>query len=194
LARFAETLLPLIAEKEDEAVGLATERLERFPTRFEAAQSRVMRAKLGLSSEDAGDTPLIDDLLERLAHNRVDYTVFFRALCAAAEEPAADAHVAALFEDPAAFHGFAEPWRRRLALDRVAPDVRARAMRLANPAFIPRNHRIEQAIQAGVSGNFEPFETLVRVLARPYEEQPEFAYLADPPLVSERVTATFCGT
>jgi uncharacterized protein YdiU (UPF0061 family) len=194
LARFAETLLPLIAEREDEAARLATERLERFPELFEAAQARVMRAKLGLSSEDAGDTPLIDDLLQRLALNQVDYTVFFRGLCRAAEDPSADAGLAALFEDPSAFHGFAEPWRRRLALDRVAPEVRALAMRRSNPAFIPRNHRIEQAIAAGVSGNFEPFETLLRVLARPYEEQPEFAYLAEPPLVDERVTATFCGT
>lgn len=194
LARFAETLLPLIADKEDEAARLATERLERFPELFEAAQSSVLRAKLGFSSEDAGDTPLIDDLLERLALNHVDYTIFFRALCAAAESSDADAGLAALFEDPSAFHGFAERWRRRLALDRVAPEARAAAMRLSNPAFIPRNHRIEQAIVAGVSGNFEPFETLVRVLGRPYEEQPEFAYLAEPPLVSERVTATFCGT
>jgi uncharacterized protein YdiU (UPF0061 family) len=194
LARFAETLLPLIADQEDEAARLATERLERFAERFEAARSRVMRSKLGFSSEDAGDTLLIDDLLERLLQNHVDYTVFFRALCAAAEDPTADANVAALFEDPSAFHGFAERWRRRLAFDRVAPDARARAMRLSNPAFIPRNHRIEQAIVAGVSGNFEPFETLVRVLARPYEDQPAFAHLAEPPLVSERVTATFCGT
>jgi len=193
-ARLAETLLPLIADEEAVAARLATERLDRFPSLFEAAQSRVMRAKLGLSSEDAGDSPLIDDLLQRLALNHVDYTVFFRALCAASEDPAADASVAALFDDPSAFHGFAESWRRRLQLERMAPEARARAMRLANPAFIPRNHRIEQAIVAGVSGNFEPFETLVRVLARPYEDQPEFAYLAEPPLVSERVSATFCGT
>ncbi|HKO52915.1 MAG TPA: YdiU family protein [Polyangiaceae bacterium] len=194
LARFAETLLPLIADKEDVAARLATERLERFPELFEAAQARAMRAKLGLSSAGAADTQLIDDLLQRLALNHVDYTVFFRALCAAAEDPASDASVAALFEDPSAFHGFAEPWRRRLGLDRMAPEARARAMRSVNPAFIPRNHRIEQAIVAGVSGNFEPFEALVRVLARPYEEQAEFAYLAEPPLVSERVSATFCGT
>ncbi len=67
-------------------------------------------------------------------------------------------------------------------------------MRRVNPAFIPCNHRIEQAIVAGLSGNFAPFETLVRVLAQPYEDQPEFADLAEPPLVSERVSATFCGT
>ena len=194
LARFAETLLPLIADEEATATRLATERLERFPELFEAAQSRVMRSKLGLSSEDAGDTPLVDDLLQRLALNQVDYTVFFRALCASAEDASADARVAALFEDPSAFHGFAERWRKRLAFERVAPDARARAMRLVNPALIPRNHRIEQAIVAGVGGDFAPFETLVRALARPYEDQPEFAHLAEPPLVSERVHATFCGT
>jgi len=194
LARFAETLLPLLSDAQDEAVRLATERLDRFPEIFETAHSRVMRAKLGLSSEDAGDTPLIDDLLRRLALNHVDFSVFFRALCDSAEDASADARTAALFEDPAAFHGFAESWRKRLRLDHVEPAPRARAMRLVNPAFIPRNHRIEQAIIAGTNGNFEPFETLVRVLARPYEDQPEFASLAEPPQVSERVTATFCGT
>jgi len=194
MARFAETLLPLIADKETEAVALATERLDRFPGLFEAAQSRVMRAKLGLSTEDAGDTLLFDDLLERLALNQVDYTVFFRALCSAAEGPEADAGIAALFADPSAFPGFAERWRRRLQLERVAPEARASAMRLCNPAFIPRNHRIEQAIAAGVSGNFEPFEALVRVLARPFQDQPQFSHLAEPPLLAERVSATFCGT
>lgn len=194
MARFAETLLPLIAEDEKEAARLATERLERFPESFEKAHSRVMRAKLGLSTEDAGDTALIDELLQRLAQHQVDYTVFFRALCSAAEDATADARVAALFEEPSAFRGFAERWRQRLQLDPLSPSARARAMRLANPAFIPRNHRIEQAIAAAVTGNFEPFETLVRVLARPYEEQPESAHLAQPPMVDERVRATFCGT
>jgi len=155
---------------------------------------RALRAKLGLSVEEENDSQLAADLLRRLASNQVDYTVFFRALCAAAEDPAADAHVASLFREPEAFHGFAEAWRHRLLLENVAPGVRANAMRRANPAFIPRNHRIEQAIAAGVRGDFEPFETLVRVLARPYDEQPEVAHLAEPPEPSERVLQTFCGT
>ncbi|HYP77440.1 MAG TPA: YdiU family protein [Polyangiaceae bacterium] len=194
LARFAETLLPLIADADAEAARLATERLERFPGLFEAAHLRVMRSKLGLETEDAADSQLIDDLLQRLAQNQVDHTVFFRALCAAAQDPAAATQVADLFADPASFHGFAERWRQRLELERAAPEERARSMRLSNPAFIPRNHRIEQAIVAALNDNFVPFETLVSVLARPYEEQPEFAHLAEPPLVSERVRATFCGT
>ena len=194
LARLAETLLPLIANNEDEAARLAMARLDRFPEIFEAAHARVLRSKLGLMTEDAGDPVLASDLLQRLATNHVDYTVFFRALCAAALDPAAEVQVASLFQDPTAFHGFAESWRRRLALDDATPEARAASMRRANPAFIPRNHRIEQAIVAGVTGNFEPFKTLLRVLARPYDEQPELAYLAEPPLLDERVRETFCGT
>jgi uncharacterized protein YdiU (UPF0061 family) len=67
-------------------------------------------------------------------------------------------------------------------------------MRRVNPAFIPRNHRVEQAIVAATAGDFAPFEIMVRVLAHPYDDQPEFAHLADPPLPAERVRATFCGT
>jgi len=194
LARFAETLLPLIASDEETAARLATEQLERFTAIFEAAYARVMRAKLGLTLEEESDAALAADLLRRLAANEVDYTVFFRTLCAAAEDRAADARVAALFRDPTAFHGFAEAWRRRLDLETTTPAARASAMRGENPAFIPRNHRIEQAILAGVRGDFEPFETLVRVLGRPYDEQPEAAHLAEPPHRDERVRQTFCGT
>lgn len=194
LARLAETLLPQIAANQAEAVRLASERLDRFPRLFDAAYARVMRDKLGLGSEEESDWSLTEDLLQRLEANQVDYTLFFRALCAAAEGPAADAPVAALFQDPAAYYGFTEAWRRRLQLDHVAPAVRAASMRQANPAIIARNHRIEQAIQAGVRGDFEPFETLVRVLARPFDEQPEAAHLAEPPLQAERVQQTFCGT
>ena len=194
LARLAETLLPQIADDEAEAVGLASERLDRFPGLFDAAYAKVMRAKLGLTSEEESDPALAEDLLQRLAANQVDYTLFFRALCAAAEDPAADAPVAQLFRDPNAYSGFTERWRRRLQLEHVAPATRAAAMRRANPAFSPRNHRIEQAIVAGIRGDFEPFQTLVRVLARPFDDQPESAHLAEPPLDAERVRQTFCGT
>jgi uncharacterized protein YdiU (UPF0061 family) len=194
MARFAETLLPQIADDEEEAARLAMAALARFPALFESAYARVMRAKLGLVSEDENDPALAADLLQRLASSHVDYTLFFRALCASAEDPSADARLAALFEEPGAFHSFAEVWRARLAADDVAPRLRAEIMRGANPAFIPRNHRIEEAIVAAIAGNFEPFEQLVTVLAQPFDEQPDFAHLATPPLPEERVRQTFCGT
>ena len=195
MARLAEALLPLLAEGEEAAVRLATERVQSFTALFEAANARVQRAKLGLVREEEDDSALAADLLERLAASSVDYTVFFRGLCAAAADPAADAQVAALFENPGAFHDWAEAWRRRLAREDLAPEARASAMRLVNPAFIPRNHRIEELIQAAVLRNdFAPFETLLRVLERPYEEQPEAAHLSEPPQLDERVRNTFCGT
>ena len=197
LARFAETLLSLISKDDAEATRLANERLQRFPAIFDAAYAGVMRAKLGLMRQDENDEndqALVADLLQRLASSRVDYTVFFRELCRAAEDPSADAHVASLFEEPLAFHTWAESWRGRLLNEEITLAARARAMRRVNPAFIPRNHRVEQAIVAAMGGDFEPFETMVRVLARPYDDQPELAYLADPPLPEERVRETFCGT
>ena len=154
-----------------------------------------MRSKLGLVREEADDLALASDLLERLAANQVDYTLFFRRLCASAADPAADEAIASSFAEPGAFRDWAESWRRRLASEDIAPDERARTMRLANPAFIPRNHRIEEAIEAAVRrADFEPFETLTRGLERPYDDQPELAYLAEPLLPEERVRHTFCGT
>jgi serine/tyrosine/threonine adenylyltransferase len=195
LARLAETLLPLISENDERAVKLATDCLDQFTGTFEAEYARVMRKKLGLLREEEQDSALGAELLQRLETSHVDYTVFFRALCAAVEDPSADQHVAGLFNEPDAFHGWAASWRARLARDGSAvPGERASTMRGANPAFIPRNHRVEQAIVAGQHGDFAPFETLVRVLQRPYEEQPEAAHLAEPPRVEERVEATFCGT
>lgn len=194
LARLAETLLPLIDDDMESAGRLATQQLERFAVAYDWAYTRVMRQKLGLANDNDNDRALTSDLLERLASNQVDYTVFFRALCDAAEDTSADEGIAALFEHPSVFHTWAESWRQRLEKDNLAPKARASAMRRVNPVFIPRNHRIEQAIVAATGGDFEPFETLVRVLAQPYDEQATFDYLANPPLPGEHVCATFCGT
>jgi uncharacterized protein YdiU (UPF0061 family) len=207
MTRLAEALLGLFDDDEKEAVRLATERLDRFGPRFEKAHLGVMRAKLGLATEDEGDRPLFEGLLERLAANRVDYTLFFRRLCAAvAEAPpdpgsppdrgSQDAALTSLFPvEPEAFLSWMESWRRRLAIEPQAPAARASAMRRANPAFIPRNHRVEEALEAAVRrDDFQPFETLVDVLASPYEDQPDRAHLAAPPGPEQRDYKTFCGT
>ena len=99
-----------------------------------------------------------------------------------------------LFHSPAQLRKWAGRWHRRLAGEPGTPAEHAVRMRRVNPAFIPRNHRVEQAIAAGMVGDFAPFEALVQVLQRPYDDQPEFAYLAKPPRPEERVSETFCGT
>ena len=193
--RLAEALLPIMEGEPEAAAERATERLKGFPALFETAHARVLRAKLGLVQSHEGDAALAADLLERMAAGGVDFTVFFRKLCASAADPKADADVASMFAHPGAFHDWAESWRRRLAQEDVAPVARAAAMRRENPAFIPRNHRIEEAIQAAVRReDHAPFGRLVRVLARPYDDQVDDAELAVPPAKDERVTETFCGT
>jgi uncharacterized protein YdiU (UPF0061 family) len=199
MARFAETLLGLLADDQDEALLLAKEELGRFPALFDAAHLRVLRAKLGLTEERAkehsDDLALANDLLGRLAENHVDFTSFFRRLCASAADPSADDAVRSLFENPDAFSSWAEGWRRRLAAEALSPAARAASMRRANPAFIPRNHRVEEAIEAAVRrADFAPFERLGDVLARPYDDQPAHADLAAPPGPEWRGYRTFCGT
>jgi uncharacterized protein YdiU (UPF0061 family) len=195
MARFAETLLGLIDDADDEAIRLATDRLSRFSALFEAAHLRVLRAKLGLTREDPDDGSLAFDLLSRLAENHVDYTLFFRRLCASAADPAFDTGVLPLFENPDAFRTWAETWRRRLDSDPISPGARAAAMKRVNPAFIPRNHRVEEAIEAAVRrGDLAPFDALTDALSRPYDDQPEHAALAAPPGPEWRGYRTFCGT
>ena len=195
LTRLAETLVPAIATDPQQAVALATERLEGFAAIFNAAHDRVQRAKLGLSLAEPDDAALLSDLLERLAANEVDYTLLFRRLCDAAADPSHDEHVAAGFADPAAFHPWAQRWRQRLLREPGSSADRRAAMRRVNPAFIPRNHRVEEIITAAVQrGDLTPFETFTRVLERPYEDQPEFASWGEPPRREQRVQATFCGT
>jgi uncharacterized protein YdiU (UPF0061 family) len=195
MARLAETLLALLADEEDEAIRVAGEQLGRFPALFEAAYLRVLRAKLGLVREEPDDRALAQDLLGRLAENHVDHTSFFRRLCASAADPSADADVLPLFDDPDAFRTWAETWRGRLAAEMLSPAARAASMRQANPAFIPRNHRIEEALEAAVRrDDFGPFEILADVLSRPFDDQPERAELAAPPGPAQHGYKTFCGT
>ncbi len=190
VVRLAEALLPLLADDEGAAVQIAEERLDTFRPRFAAAYGRVFRAKLGLSREEDGDLALYNDLLGRMAESAVDYTVFFRRLSTATDD-----EIAPMFRDPAAFHEWAQRWRQRLGRESRSPAERASAMQRVNPAFIPRNHRVEEMIEAAVErADFTPFETLVRLLERPYEEQPEHAHLAEEPAPEQRVTQTFCGT
>jgi uncharacterized protein YdiU (UPF0061 family) len=135
LTRLAEALLPLFSDVEEEAVRLAKERLDQFAARFEAAHGRIVREKMGLLREEQGDSDLAGDLFARLASNGVDYTVFFRRLCAAAADRAKDVEIAAMFGAPGAFHGWAAGWRQRLAQGR-----RARSARERDASREPRVH------------------------------------------------------
>ncbi|NCA69693.1 MAG: YdiU family protein [Sphingobacteriia bacterium] len=195
LARLAETLLPFIASVQDEAIERATAIIRGFLEHFEQQWTAGMRRKLGLSTAEPDDPALAHELLESMARAGADFTLTFRRLCDAAADQRADQPVRDLFSEPAAYDAWATRWRARLARDPMPARARAVGMRAVNPALIPRNHRVEQALNAAIEqSDFGPFETLLQALARPYEEHPEHASAMQPPHEQERVLRTFCGT
>ncbi|WP_132250574.1 protein adenylyltransferase SelO [Methylobacterium segetis] len=195
LTRLAEALLPLLADDEAAAVAEAEAALGGFAPRFEAAYHEGLNRKLGLATQREGDSDLASDLLALMAENQADFTLTFRRLCEAAADPGADEPVRSLFVDPTAFDGWALRWRERLAPEARDPSATAAAMRAANPAFIPRNHRVEEMIEAAVErSDFAPFENLLRVLSRPYDDQPAEARYAEAPEGGGAGYRTFCGT
>ncbi|WP_342149384.1 protein adenylyltransferase SelO [Methylorubrum sp. SB2] len=195
LTRFAETLLPLLDSDEDAAVKQAEAALATFGPRFDDAYRGGLARKLGLSELREGDAELAGDLLRGMAENQADFTLTFRRLCDAAESPDGDGPVRDGFVDPVAYDAWAARWRQRLAEDPQSGPERAAAMRAVNPAFIPRNHRVEEMIAAAIErDDFSPFETMLCVLARPYDDQIEHARLAEAPENGGVGYRTFCGT
>src|SRR5690349_4245105 len=138
LARFAETLLPLIDADRTRAIALATDVVNTFPEKYEQHWLTGMRAKLGLLSEEEADLNLATGFLTAMEGNKVDYTLAFRSLADAAVGK--ETRIRALFADPSAYDAWSEQWRARVSRDTAVPRERAEKMRLANPAFIPRNH------------------------------------------------------
>jgi serine/tyrosine/threonine adenylyltransferase len=194
LSRLAQAILPLLGEG-DEAIAEAQAAIDAFPAHFDTTIRAGLLRKIGLAQAREGDEVLVHDLLDRMAQGRADFTLTFRRLCeAAGSDGEADGPVRSLFADPALFNDWAARWRARLALEDGSVAARRDGMRAVNPAFIPRNHRVEAAIAAAEASDFGPFEELLTVLARPYDDQPAFAHYADPPRPEEVVQATFCGT
>ena len=192
LARLAEALLPLLGDDEDGAVAAANAALSAFAPAYEAARLAEMRRKLGLADAHDHDGALADALLELMAAAGADFTLTFRGLCEAAVGD--DAALVSLFAEPAGIAAWLARWRERTGLEARSGAARREAMRGVNPAVIARNHQVEAAIVAGVQGDFGPFERLVAVLGRPFEDGPELARFILPPRPEERVVRTFCGT
>jgi len=180
LARFAETLLPLLHDNSDQSIEVAKESLGKFPTRFRHHWLSGMRSKLGLFTEDPGDIALIESLLETMKSSHADYTTTLRRL-----DP----------EQPSAFAPWHETWKARLSQQ---PQTFAEArglMRRHNPAIIPRNHHVEAALQAAVEDDdLAPTERLLAALASPFEDRDEQSDFLAPPAPGNRVYQTFCGT
>ena len=195
MARLAETLLPLLDPQPSEAVNLANDAIGNYGALFQTHWLTGMKAKIGLHTEEDGDLDLVQGLLSAMHRNETDFTLTFRKLCDAAEGSAKDGPLRDLFAGTADIDAWLAAWRERTGREPLSDAQTAAAMRAVNPAIIPRNHRIEQAIRAAEDdGDFSLFEALNDALARPYEDRPGFAAYAAAPAPSEEVLKTFCGT
>jgi serine/tyrosine/threonine adenylyltransferase len=177
LTRLAEAMLPLIDADRAKAIELAETELHKFMPAFEMAFESGMAKKFGLAKVDG---EFIAQTLQAMAEGQADFTLFFSALTDGAD-------MSAFFADTAAYDAWKKLWQAQGEHD-------VTVMRAANPIFIPRNHRVEQAIAAANEGDMQPLHRLLKVLARPFEQQPEDADLAAAPTDFEEVTQTFCGT
>ena len=198
LARLAEALLPILTQEaggEEAGLAWANEALAAFEPEYESAWARGLRRKIGLVSEREGDLTLAEDLLERMAANKADFTLTFRRLCDAAVGPGGDSAVRSLFANPGSYDSWASTWRLRLDQEPGFAETRAAVMRAVSPVFIPRNHVVEAALKAAAwRQDYQPFEELVAVLSLPFEDRPGLESYARPANPEEYVARTFCGT
>jgi uncharacterized protein YdiU (UPF0061 family) len=195
LSGFAKTLLPLMGDDQEAAIAQALERLETFGDRFGEEYLTGMRRKLGLTKARDGDDSLAEDLLTRMADQRADFTSTFRLLSEVSTTTSEqDEPVRQLFDEPEAFDQWVAPWRQRLSEETSSEEERQTLMRSVNPAVIPRNHLVEEALQAAETRDLAPFKALMDVLAQPYESQPACSPYTAGPRPDQVVHQTFCGT
>ncbi|MCD7034235.1 YdiU family protein [Metabacillus sp. GX 13764] len=186
LARFAETLLPLLHDSQEEAVEIAQAVITEYPKLYRQNWLDGMREKLGLFKEEKEDEKLIEDLLRLMYQNKADYTNTFSAL-------AKGIHEEALSKDPE-YAKWQERWRERLKKQEESDEQVTALLKKSNPAIIPRNHRVEEALEAAGKGDYEVMNRLLAVLRDPYAysaEQEGYAKLPDTP---DEPYRTYCGT
>ena len=181
LARLAETLLAFLDENREDAIRIATDRVDAFPAIYTRHWLAGFRRKIGLVSEEDGDLDLIQAMLDAMQLARADFTATFRMLSNGGE--------------PEALKDWLPAWRERLMRDPQTAEERRGLMRSVNPAYIPRNHLVEEMITAAVERqDYAPFEDMLRVLMNPYEEQAGAERYAALPPENETGYRTFCGT
>jgi len=194
LARFAEALLDIIGEDPETAVGLLTAALESFPEKHAAYWLDGMRAKLGLVTTQDDDLDLANGLLAVMEQKGADYTQVFRNMSDAVDGDGTT--VRAHFEATDAFDGWFARWQARLGNDgAMLPEGRKRSMNAVNPIYIPRNHKVEEALQAAVArGDMKPFERLLDVVSAPFTARDDCQDYALPAPKDAGMYRTFCGT
>lgn len=187
LTRFAEALLPLLDSDNNRAIDLAKESMNQFPALYQEKWLAMMGAKLGLLSIQQGDYELIAQLLILMHYHKADYTNTFRKL-GKTEYP-----TSAFFKEPDVqlWH---QQWQTRLLANNEPLSAARDLMNATNPAIIPRNHKVHQALEAAINQDIQPIHQLLDALANPYNDSPELKAYQLEPTADEQVYQTFCGT
>ena len=187
LARLAETLLPLLDDDTEKATNIAEKTINGFGTVYREKLLAMLRTKIGLFDTQSEDESLITDLLEWMKQQDADYTNTFLDL--ASEEPPQGKPY-----DDDTFKGWHTRWQARLGENTKPLKDSLSLMRANNPALIPRNHKVEEALEAATNGELQPLEDLLTALKEPYKNHSDLEPYQSPPTPEEKVCQTFCGT
>ncbi|MDW3094551.1 MAG: YdiU family protein [Gammaproteobacteria bacterium] len=193
LARLAETLLPLINSDQEHGIELVTSVLNKFPEKYSEYWLDGMRSKLGLKNPQEGDMEIMNDLLAQLHENEVDYTNFFRELADVLLDNRKAVHKN--FTDIMRFEQWLVRWKDRLSDESIIAEESVQLMNQVNPIYIPRNHKVEEAIEAAIlNEDYSKFEMLLEVLSQPYFVQSGKNEYSQPAPKEFGIYKTFCGT
>ena len=187
LARFAECLIPLIDPNKDKAIEIATETINNFDKNYEIKWINMMRDKLGLFGQDPKDLVLILDLLTWMHKNKADYTNTF---CILMNE---NVQKNKIYNDEN-FIIWKKRWEERLKLNNNNPEKFLKLMRSVNPLIIPRNHKVEEALEAANNNDLSILKNLIKILKKPYDKQQENIDYQSPAPIGNKKYQTFCGT
>jgi uncharacterized protein YdiU (UPF0061 family) len=196
LSNFAQALLPFINKDQDSALEAAQEALDGFPTLYKAEYEKRMQAKIGIEKSTDDATQLVTELLDLMVEAQSDFTLTFTYLSGvlSGEENGTTLDIKEYYKAPSALQAWMEKWSRYLSEQKTSKQQQLELMRMSNPQLIPRNHRIEECIQAALEDDYAPFNTLIDALRQPFSPDKKYAYLAAAPSASEAVAHTFCGT
>jgi uncharacterized protein YdiU (UPF0061 family) len=187
LTRFAESLLPLIAENQEDAIRIATTCLDAYQAKYSAYWLAAMRKKIGLFNVEIGDLVLVEDLLMLIYKHQADFTSTFRNLRSPAKLGAA------LIAD-GSFKNWQIMWQERLSRQTQTMDEASALMDSHNPLVIPRNHLVEDVLESAANGSMEPFHNFLEAVSRPNHMPENAQYLSGLGASFDASYQTFCGT
>jgi len=196
LACLASSLLPLIHDDEQQSIKLAQNAVDEFPDLYKAEWIKLFRNKLGLKTVKEMDEKLINNLLLIMENNETDFTLTFRGLCSLVMDNNENyfEKFKSYFSKPNDINNWLGDWKSRLSFEKENKEDIFNFIKKINPAYIPRNHRIEEMINNALEGDFSLFNLLNEILSEPFDDQNRHIQYQNAPTLSQEVKQTFCGT